>query len=567
MKTKFVWLIVSLLLVVALVLASCGPAEKVVKKGEKYGGTLTVFEPTGQSEDPPSPDIADGAWFPTMWLEPVQEKPFMGDFEKYGPRGTDEFSFQLQAFIPPEFLVGNIIESWTITPNKVTWNVRPGIMWHDREGVMKSRELTAEDVAADLIYFKAAPGGKRFDGVAGNIYTTDEYTVVIEMNSIDLLLDYVIGYEDRALFSPPETEGSSKWADQTGTGPFMLKEYVIGSHMSYERNPNWWKTTMIDGVEYQLPFIDELVMPIMPDTATQMAALRTGKIDFYLRVPPAHFKDIDATAPGIKNVKFPQGSTDDVSLKCTEPPFDNVDVRRALMVGTDIKAFQDLMGAGIELPLHTYPFWPGHPESIYTPLEKLPESTQMLFKYDPVKAKQMLADAGYPNGLTMDHWIDPGTQDQDMGALLKSQWDKIGVNVNLITTEQVTHRAHQHDATYTGSINAGIDTGNPLNALLRHFVTGSIFNYFRWSDSYFDAQMEGLSTELDFTKQNAKLKEMGVYVIDKVPIIPLSIRMASAYWWPWVKNYYGETNIGDNDFHTIMAYVWIDEDLKKEMGH
>jgi len=439
-------------------------------------------------------------------------------------------------------------------------------MWHGREGIMKSRELTAEDVAADLIYFKAAPGGKRFNGVAGDITATDKYTVVIEMNSIDLLLDYIIGWEDRALFSPPETEGSSKWADQTGTGPFMLKEYVVGSHMSYERNPNWWKTTTIGGVEYQIPFVDELVMPIIPDTATQMAALRTGKIDYFLRVPPEHFTSIETTASGIRNAKYPGANTRDVALKCTEPPFDNVDVRRALMVGTDMKAFADLQGVG-PLPKHAYPFWPGHPETIFTPLEKLPASTQMLFDYDPVKAKQMLADAGYPNGFTMDHWIDPSVEDQDQGALLKSQWDKIGVDVNLITVELVTHREHMHAGTYTGSMNSGVDVGNPLNALLRHFVTGSIFNYFLWSDSYFDAQMDKLAVELDYTKRNAILKEMGVYVIDKVPIVPLAIRADSVYWWPWVKNYYGETNIGDNDFHTLMAYVWIDEDLKKEMGH
>ncbi len=79
--------------------------------------------------------------------------------------------------------------------------------------------------------------------------------------------------------------------------------------------------------------------------------------------------------------------------------------------------------------------------------------------------------------------------------------------------------------------------------------------------------MDKLAQELDYTKRNAILKEMGVYVIGQVPIVPTAIRTGSAYWWPWMKNYYGETNIGDNDFHTIMAYVWIDQDMKKDMGH
>ena len=76
----------------------------------------------------------------------------------------------------------------------------------------------------------------------GDTYATDRYTLVIELSSFDHLTQYRIGYEDRAGVSPPELQavGADKWENQVGTGAFMFKEYAVGSHMAYKKNPNWW---------------------------------------------------------------------------------------------------------------------------------------------------------------------------------------------------------------------------------------------------------------------------------------------------------------------------------------
>ena len=95
------------------------------------------------------------------------------------------------------------------------------------------------------------------------------------------MLNYYIGFEDRSIYSPPETRaaGAEKYENHIGTGAFMFDEYVSGSHMSYKRNPDYWDTTIIDGQEYELPFIDKVVCPIIPDPSTRVAALRTGTFD------------------------------------------------------------------------------------------------------------------------------------------------------------------------------------------------------------------------------------------------------------------------------------------------
>ena len=66
-----------------------------------------------------------------------------------------------------------------------------------------------------------------------------------------------------------------------GTGPFHLQEVVEGSHVAYVRNPNYWDSYVFNDKKYEIPFIDRLVKTVIQDKSSQVAALRTGKIDVY----------------------------------------------------------------------------------------------------------------------------------------------------------------------------------------------------------------------------------------------------------------------------------------------
>jgi len=74
--------------------------------------------------------------------------------------------------------------------------------------------------------------------------------------------------------------------------------------------------------------------------------------------------------------------------------------------------------------------------------------------------------------------------------------------------------------------------------------------------------------EIDPAKRASMMKDLGVYILGQVYSIPGNTRVNANYWWPWIKNYYGEANVGDHsDFETPLAYAWIDEALKKKMGY
>ncbi len=582
MKRKISWMLLSFLLVAALVLASCAeevPGEQEEEEEEEevgvpqYGGTITWFGPNAY--DPPAPDIQLGPHGFLWWIGLAQENPVSGNFEKYGPRGTGEFKFQTSAYIPEEFLEGMLIESWEVTPTKMTWQVRPGIYWAPTEdqikrGVMEApRELTAEDIVADMLYYREAPGGKTFKAGTTDVYATGKYSLVIETPKFNSGLLYLVTYEDRALYSPPEqvAAGADKWENQIGTGPFMFEEYVIGSYMSFVRNPDYWRTTTIDGVEYEIPFVDRIVLPIMPDPSTQIAALRTATIDYHQNVQNMYWDSLEVTTPLLfTRALMGNGLVVAFNTRDTESPVSNRDVRRALMVGTDLKAVNALVGLP-GMPLHWFPGGPDIPTS-YTPLEELPAETRLLFDYNPTLAKQMLADAGYPAGFKMEMQIRPFIADGERGALLEDQWAEIGVDLELVVMETTAWAARRYTLGFGDATIAPMEITNPQHLLRWGHSTLGPLNMSGFTNARFDELVETGTGTVDSAEANVYFKEAALLFLNEVGYLCLDMSAVSPYWWPWIKNYYGETNITDaSQVVRLFAYMWIDQDLKEEMGY
>ncbi|GAI59533.1 unnamed protein product, partial [marine sediment metagenome] len=512
---------------------------------------------------PGSPYIMDNNWPALLYLTPVLEGPLVGDFLERGSRGTGEFAFQMGNYVPGEFLAGQLLESWEVSLEEMVWHVRPGVYWAaDNVDWMENRELTADDVVADLLEYRECPGGVGFRGWSGDIYTDGRYTVVIEFDTFDVGWSFYLGYEDRAIYTPPEmiAAGPDKWANQVGTGPFMVKEHVVGSHMSYERNPNWWQTTTIDGKVYDdVPFIDEMIWPIIPDVATRVAALMTGKIDFHWTMPAEQWDHLDKVAPELLSAKFPGFAGREMVFAAQNPPFDSREVRRAMMIGTNLKAFQALYGRG-PMSLHWWPVSSSHSESTYTPIEKLPAEARILYDYNPELASQMLRDAGVPEGFEMEYLVDAGAYNLDEASLLEDQWKKIGIDLQIKILDYATYIKILYAFTAKHSIQGmGAAILNPFDAFPSNLYTDSYGNFGSWSNAEFDALVDKLLRTPDVDEQNRLVKEAAIVALEDAPYIPLNLTVDGNYWWPWVKNYYGEHNVRDNDFASILAHAWIDQ--------
>jgi len=599
MRKRILWLGLSFLLVAALVLASCAPTvpgeeeeeeeeeeEKEEEEEEEevgvpqYGGTLTIgLHPMFSTADPESPNIMDGGRLALDWHFPVQESPLIVDFVKYGPRGTGEFMCAQRDGNPLKYMTGQLLEDWEISNEKVVWHVRPGIYWAPTEdqikrGLMEGpRELTAADVVADILWFREAPGGIGFKEITtADIKATGRYTLEIPFSEgYNYMLMYLIGYEDRSQISPPETEESRDWADMIGTGPFQFEEYVVGSHMSFVRNPNWWQTATIDGVGYELPFVDRMIVPIMPDLTTQVAALRTAKLEWTECLAAPYWKSVIETAPGIEYRLGPGVGITTIEFMYTAPPLDDVNVRRALHIGTNLDEFIKMMGVSelVDLPVFCAPYTADNPA--YRPLEEWPEDVQILYDYNPELASEMLRKAGVPEGFELELLIQSLAPHIDLAEVLQAQWEKIGIDVKINAVDVLTHATILYDKAFKHAgmhVGGGICIADTQLMLYRYYRTPAVFNWGRYSNPDADVLIAKAMAAMDVDEQMRYGDEALQLMWPEVPRICIQPGTEGWFWWPWIKNYYGERNVQDyTNPWPVLAHAWVDQDLKAEMGY
>jgi len=603
MKKKIVWLALSCIMVAALVLASCAPAveeeeepvevigeveegeapvvtpeepeeeepeEVAVAVGPQYGGTITWIAPT--TREPKSWDCTTGYWSQFYWVNMYQSCLIKGDIDKYGPRGTNQFAFNTIEEIPEVYTVGDLAESWEVTPNKLTFHLKTGAdaaWWAGNDNIgMAAREVTAHDIVFTHNRWKDGPIGPMYYANFSRLYAEDDYTFIVDMSRYDPIWVANVGFAYGNY--PPETVANPddihEWQNQVSSGAFILTDYVKGTNLTFEKNPNWHISTTIDGVVYDdIPFVDKVLMPIIPDESTRLAALRTAKVDYWPRVPYRYKETLAITCPELNVHKFLTGGAYAVWFKCDEEPFDDKDVRRAMMIGTD----REEIGLTLFTEYETHiAFLHGSP--IYTPIEELPASVKVLFEYDPVTAKAMLATAGYPTGFPMEMIIDASVPDNaDIGALLISQWAELGVTLTLVPLEATAHSALKVGGEIYGiDYNHSYMAGDAWGAVgLVDLKTTSPENVARWQDTYFDGAYDAAAVIVDSADREAGFNALALYWLDEASCMQLPAPFVLAYWWPWIQNYYGETDIGLLDFSWMLAEMWIDQDLKTELGH
>jgi len=341
--------------------------------------------------------------------------------------------------------------------------------------------------------------------------------------------------------------------------------------MTYVRNPNYWKTTLVNGVEYEYPFVDELTMPIIPDESTSMAALRTGKLDYFYDPFSLHWDTLDRLAPELISNKIFGSIGRAIYLRTDEPPFDNLEVRRAMMIGTDLNAFS-LLETKTPVPVPWWPIFAGNADPPYTPMEDIPASVQELYVYDPAKARQMLEDELGPADadglfLKVNYYVLSEPLQLDRAALVEYQWAQIGVEINIIASDRAGHSRVSYDRYYEGALDGGIEVANLLLSL-ESATTLQWHNYSLFSDAHYDGLISEVMNTIDVPERDRLCKEAALYLMEQMFVIPTNVPPEAAYWWPWVKNYYGEINVADwEGIAVILATAWLDLDLKEDMGY
>lgn len=592
MTRKIVWLVMSCLIVLALVLASCGPAaveeeEEVVPEEEEevavpeeeeeeeeevvvpakeepqYGGTLTILQWHCMLE-PGTWDPADCSWIIEPFTSPYMEKLAQGDFETYGPRGTNEYAFTDMEYVPPRYLKGILAESWDM-PDETTiiYHIRKGVYWQDKPGVMSSRELTAEDVAFCKTRLTES---YRCTGYYDNIEAVtalDKYTVQVKLKQYEANWLLQLAWIWHQGIYPKEAvdAGIRDWRNAVGTGPWILKDYVSGASLTWEKNPIYWGTTTINGEEYKIPFADRLIWPIITDSSTRLAALRTGKVDTSEQVGWQSAETLMETRPELSCYRHMGTLGFAVACRQDVEPFDDIRIRKALNIALDQQAMIDSLHGGNAIMLG-WPFSPAWGEELFTPIDELPEAARELFEYNPEKAKQLMIEAGYPDGFKAKIIVYGSG---DAAALLADYWSEINVELELQIADYGTYLGIMYGKSYEQMYLMMKGCDNPVNVLHVIGLPGQVWNTSFFNDPYFTETMAKAEAETDVTEAKKLLKHLNAYIIEKAAYIILPQPYGYAVAHPWVHNYYGELSASYRAPGPIHARIWLDRDLRFEM--
>lgn len=357
----------------------------------------------------------------------------------------------------------------------------------------------------------------------------------------------------------------------------MLTNYVTGSVIEYTKFDNYFETDPLYPGN-QWPYMDGVRVFIIPDLSTRQAALRTGKLDMLAGITPEDGQLLLKQRPELLYVKRTAMSPQILCGRQDRPelPFHDIRVRQALNMAVDKEAYLKnyLRGEGTMLG---YPYpenkaW----EKYYTPLEEMPKTPQLpgsictvpeLFKYDPERAKQILKDAGYPNGFKAKVQM-PNTQSAvDEMSIIKDYLSKIGVELTLVPMETGAYNAMSVARTHEEMIYGGASgIWAPHEQLTTRYASYS--NKAMINDPYYD--QVGMIIARDIVKNPENylktMKAEGVYELESAWGLWMPVGFSYAMWWPWVENYYGINWTGWANVTDWYKGIWLNEELKKSMG-
>jgi peptide/nickel transport system substrate-binding protein len=460
--------------------------------GPKSGGILKMYS----RETPPSLSIHEEATFSV-------NAPMMGMFSNLVIYDQHKPQNSLDTIVP------ELATSWAWNKDKtqLTFKLRQGVTWHD------GKPLTAKDVKCtfDLLQgksqdkFRKNPRKDWYQNVTDVAVNGDfETTFHLKRPQPSLLAMLASGYTP---IYPCHVTAAQMRTHPIGTGPFKFVELKQNESIKFTKNQDYWKKG--------LPYLDGIEYTIIQNRSTAVLAFIAGKIDmtFPTEITVALLKDIKVQEPKAVCDLKPINVNTNLIVNRDAPPFDNPDLRKAMALALDRKAFVDILYEGqadIGGTLLPPPdgIW-GLPPDI---LKTIPGFGPDV-KKSRADARQIMAKLGY--GPDKHLKIKVSTRNlatyRDPAVILIDQLKDIYIDAELDVVEsgawfaKVTRKDYAVGLNLTGN---GID--DPDQGFYENFACGSERNYTNYCNRELEKQFDQQSMETDL----AKRKRL-VWAIDK----------------------------------------------------
>lgn len=310
-------------------------------------------------------------------------------------------------------VVPGLAKSWEISDDGTvyTFNLNSGVSFHD------GTDMDAEDVKFSLDRARAEDSTnaqkRLFSGIT-DVTVVDPMTVKVTLDQPNGSFLFNMAWGDAVIVAPESIENIA--SNPIGTGAFTFSDWVQGDRLELTRNENYWGNPAA---------LESATFRFISDPTAAFAAVMAEDVDVFVGFPaPENLPQFEADSRFQVLVGNTEGETI-LSTNNKMPPFDNLLVRKAVAHAIDRQAIIDGAMFGYGTPIGTH-FAPHNPDYV----DLLGNSP-----YDPAKAKQFLAEAGFPDGFKTTLKLPPPSYARRGGEIIASQLRKVGIDAEISNLE------------------------------------------------------------------------------------------------------------------------------------
>ena len=411
-------------------------------------------------------------------------------------------------------IVPGLALKWEQAKDGLSWTffLRKGVKFHDG---------TPFNAEAAKVFFERMIGPEKpsraglYTPFVKSVDVVDEYTVKVNMIAPFAFFLNNLAHSASGIISPAalKTYGKDISRRAVGTGPFKFVEWVHGDHLTMVRNDDYWGGK---------PYLDQIIVKTVKEDSARVMMLQSGDAQLIVRIPSEDIPRLEKDS----NLKLDSTETLRVlylQFNVAKKPFTDLRIRQAIAHAIDkdsivknIYQGRALVAQNIVAPLTTG----------YIPIKGL--------SYDPERAKKLLAEAGYPNGLKAKFWSPQGRypKDFEMAQAIQQQLKKVGIDCTLDTMEWAAYLTATRKPMETNDSELFILGWAPSSAEAR-WVLYPLFTTEQWipqgSNRSFYSNKEFDELVNKFTRATTKadmdkyLKAAQEILAREVPAIPILV--------------------------------------------
>jgi ABC-type transport system substrate-binding protein len=411
-------------------------------------------------------------------------------------------------------IVPGLATKWQQSKDGMAWTfyLRKGVKFHDG---------TPFNAEAAKVFFERMIGPEKpsraglFVPFVSTVDILDEYTVKVNMKTPYAFFLNNLAHSASGIISPTalKTYGKDISRRAVGTGPFKFVEWVHGDHLTMVRNDEYWGGK---------PRLDKIIVKTVKEDSARVMMLQSGDANLIVRIPSEDIPRLEKDA----NLRLDSTETLRVlflGINCYKKPYNDVRVRQALAYAIDKESIvkniyqgKALVASNMITPLTTG----------YIPIKG--------YSYDPERAKKLLAEAGFPDGLKAKLWSPQGRypKDFEMAQAVQQQLKKAGIDCSLDTMEWAAYLAATRKPPEQADVEIFVLGWAPSSAEAR-WTLYALFtaeqwvpkgnNRFFYSNTEFDEAVDKFTRAATRAEMDKYLKIAQELLMKEAPAIPILV--------------------------------------------